>query len=90
MRCDRLLMSRRHQVVHSQVLHHLPVVIPRMREENRRRIESRSLELLDVRISDLFQQVLICQGADALWACAKASFKYFTTSSLLVKFLGPS
>jgi len=30
LRFDRLLMSRRHQVVQSQVLHHLPVVIPRV------------------------------------------------------------
>src|SRR6516165_5410323 len=61
---DTLLMSGRHQIVHSQVLHDLPVVIPSVREENRRCVESRSPELLDVRISYLFQQVLIRQGAD--------------------------
>ena len=57
-------MSGRHQIVHSQVLHDLPIVIPSVREENRRCIESCSSELLDVRISYLFQQVRICQGAD--------------------------
>ena len=59
-----LLMSGRHQIVHSEVFHDLPIVIPRVREENRCCIESRGPEFLDVRISYLLQEVLIRQGAD--------------------------
>src|SRR5579864_5373257 len=61
-----LLVSGRYQVIHSQVLHHLSVVIVRVPEKNPRCINSRCFELLTIRICYLLQQVLIRQGADGL------------------------
>ena len=51
-------------MIHSQVHYHLPVVIPGVRKQNPRRIQSRGPQLLNVRIGYLLQQVLIRQGAD--------------------------
>ncbi len=48
-----LLVSWRYQVIHSQVLHHLSVMIPGVRQENVRCIESCGPELIGVRICDL-------------------------------------
>lgn len=50
-------------MVHSQVLHHLPVVIPGVRKEDTRGVESRSPELLNIPISYRLEQILVGQRA---------------------------
>ncbi len=59
----RSLVTGRRQPVHSQVLHYLPVVIPGVSEEDPRCIESRSPQLLDIRIGDLLQQLSVGRSA---------------------------
>lgn len=83
-------MPRRSQIVHRQVFHHLAVVIPRVREEDRRRIEPVSVEFLDVRIGNPIQQIVVGQRSERTVRVGKGVLQISDDSSLLVTFLGPS